>query len=272
MPYNPMIDPPPASVDLADAPLYKVIIELKFSEILQIGTTERVAAFQDRVRLDYPIVNQRVGLEVLVTSNGVTPSQAPNTAKVVQLWNFSDLSQNWLVVLSPSSLALVTRSYGSRSDFTDRFRRLLQALMDSFGLPIIGTRLGVRYIDRVVSREGLDFSGLLNREAMGMKSAPFSDLVQLAIGEAMVSAPLESADLRLRWGFLPANTTYDPMTVEGSPNPSWVLDQDMFKEGVFEVFTPDAVLDDIRKFSTRMYGVFRWVITDEFLRTFGGVI
>ena len=72
--------------------------------------------------------------------------------------------------------------------------------------------------------------------------------------------------LRARWGFLGARTTFDP-ALAPVDTPSWVLDLDASHgERDFDIST---ILDQVQLFSDRIYRYFRWVVTDEFLTTYG---
>jgi uncharacterized protein (TIGR04255 family) len=274
MPLNPLLDPPPPSVDLPDAPLEKVIIQLRFAEILQIENKVLLAEFQERFREQYPVLVPVKGLEFVLKSNGAVPFQAQGESKEIPMWYFHDLNRTWTVVLTPNFLTLETRSYRTRSDFIDRFAQLLAALKDIFSpkAPIIVTRLGVRYIDRI--KEGhFDRVGLLVRpEALGLFQDPFLGQVGYTMSEGLLTAPNEQALLRVRWGVLPPQTSNDPSAVDPLPGISWVLDQDMFREIQVPLDSVEALLEDVRHFSTRMYALFRWVVTPRFLQEYGGVL
>lgn len=271
MTFNPLIDSPPDSVDLPAAPLYKVIIQLRFSEILQIENKDQVSAFQEKIRSEYPLLQKINGLEFSFGAEGAIPPSPHGSAKVTTMWQFYDLTKNWTVVLSPTFLTLETKSYDCRSDFESRFQRILAALIEVYS-PIIGTRLGVRYIDRVDGPLLDSLHKLVRPEALGLLTASFQDNVALTVSESLLTAPRENAMLRLRWGVLPPNTTIDPSAIEGTEKKSWILDQDMFRDGEFRVESPAVVSSDIHEFSARMYGMFRWVVTNDFLRAFGGEV
>jgi uncharacterized protein (TIGR04255 family) len=72
-----------------------------------------------------------------------------------------------------------------------------------------------------------------------------------------------------RWGLLPARATLDPSVMDAIGEPSWLLDLDMVSQRPL-AFDPDALGDMARAFATRIYTFFRWAVTDEFLRRYGG--
>ena len=72
-----------------------------------------------------------------------------------------------------------------------------------------------------------------------------------------------------RWGMLPANATYDPSVLEPVDAPSWFLDLDMFVSST-QPFEPESLMNTSRRFAEGIYFVFRQMVTDEFLKFYGG--
>jgi uncharacterized protein (TIGR04255 family) len=75
--------------------------------------------------------------------------------------------------------------------------------------------------------------------------------------------------LLARWGLVPAGSTVDPNAIEPISERSWLLDIDMFSNEQ-RAFVPDDILEDARRYAERLYTVFRWAVTDDFLRRYGG--
>ena len=72
-----------------------------------------------------------------------------------------------------------------------------------------------------------------------------------------------------RWGQLHDNTTYDRAAIEPLESPSWVLDLDMFTSEAFP-FAGARVSTTARDFAETLYWLFRQMVTDEFLKFYGG--
>jgi uncharacterized protein (TIGR04255 family) len=72
-----------------------------------------------------------------------------------------------------------------------------------------------------------------------------------------------------RWGHLPPGVTTDPAAIEPVDEPSWILDLDVFTDDSAP-FAVDAVLADAQRFADRVYTFFRWAVTNDFLRRYGG--
>jgi uncharacterized protein (TIGR04255 family) len=68
---------------------------------------------------------------------------------------------------------------------------------------------------------------------------------------------------------VPAGVTVDPNAIEPIAEPSWVLDLDMFSNEQ-QAFVPVEIVAAARRYCERLYAVFRWAVTDDFLRRYGG--
>jgi len=78
----------------------------------------------------------------------------------------------------------------------------------------------------------------------------------------------EGAQVRTRWGSLPAGTTIDP-GIEPAREPSFILDLDMFSTAPMP-FDVVQVVTEAERFAERLYTIFRWAVTDRFLARYGG--
>jgi uncharacterized protein (TIGR04255 family) len=94
---------------------------------------------------------------------------------------------------------------------------------------------------------------------------------QQALSESLFTVPDTKAHLRARWGHIPANGTVDPAAIEPVDTPSWLLDLDMFSIGPWP-FDTERLVAEARMYAERIYTFFRWAVTDEFLRRYGGDI
>jgi uncharacterized protein (TIGR04255 family) len=72
-----------------------------------------------------------------------------------------------------------------------------------------------------------------------------------------------------RWGKLPPGMTIDPNLAPPIQEDSWLIDLDVSKAGQFP-FATKTVIETASLAAERVYTVFRWMVTDEFLRTYGG--
>lgn len=259
---TPLTDRPPAEVPLSDAPLVRVIAQVRFPLVASVEKRDFIAPFQEAIRAEYPVLRPEESRSVVLGQPGVMETRA-NT-----VWRFHDASDGWRVTLAPDFLALETGRYTSRDDFLDRLKRVLDALVAHVD-PKMMDRLGVRYIDRVAGNNLSDLPQLVRPEVCGILSTPLASHVRHSISEAVFDLPDNAGQVMTRWGLVPARGTVDPAAVEPIDEPSWLLDVDAFQAETRE-FDVEVTVQQARGFAERIYSVFRWAVTGEFLRRHGG--
>lgn len=257
---DPLVAPLPPEVPLKNAPLVRVIAQLRFPEILSVEQREFVAPFQEAIRETYPVLRQEQTQGILLGLGAITPAKAQTA------WRFSDTSGDWRVSLTPDFLALETTKYVSRDDFFGRLKVLAQAL-DEFFAPAQLDRLGVRYIDRITGDAVADIAKLVRPEVRGITGTIASAHAAHALSESAFELP--DARVLARWGMLPAGATVDPAALEPAKEKSWVLDLDMFS-GAPMLFDVERVVSEAKRYAERIYTIFRWAVTDDFLARYGG--
>jgi uncharacterized protein (TIGR04255 family) len=257
---DPLVAPPPAEVPLANAPLVRVIAQVRFPLVVAVEQREFIAPFQEAVRAKYPVLRQEQTQGVLLSPAGVAPVPAQTA------WRFSDVEGHWRVSLTPDFLALETTSYTSRSDFLSRLREVVAAL-DEHVEPKLVDRLGVRYVDRIVGDAVNEIAKLVRPEVRGIAGTAAGSHALHALSESMFA--LDGARVLARWGRLPAGSTVDPAAIEPTNELSWILDLDMFSASPVP-FSVDRVIQDATRFAERIYTFFRWAVTNDFLRRYGG--
>ena len=257
---DPLVAPSPAEVPLAHAPLVRVIAQVRFPLVVAVERRDFIAPFQEAIRAKYPVLRQEQTRGVLISPTGIAPAQ-DQTA-----WRFGDIKSHWRVSLAPDFIALETTAYTSRSDFLKRLREVVAAL-DEHIEPKLVDRLGVRYIDRIVGQGIDDIAKLIRPEVRGITGTPAASHALHALSESMFT--LDGARVLARWGRLPAGATVDPAAIEPTNEPSWILDLDMFSSEPVP-FSVDNVLDNAKRFAERIYTFFRWAVTEDFLRLYGG--
>lgn len=259
---NPLTASLPAEVPLPGAPLVRVIGQVLFPPVLSLEKREFIAPFQEAIRSTYPVLRPEQTQGIVLGPQGA----APGPKQIA--WRFSDVDGGWRVSVTPEFVAIETTSYTSRDDFLHRLRFVLDAFAEQVE-PALVQRLGVRYIDRVTGDALADIGKLVRQEVLGIVALPFSELAHHSLTETLFALPESKEQLIARWGKVPANATVDSNAIEPIAEQSWVLDIDMFS---FEEhpFVPEEIVNTARRFTERLYTVFRWTVTDEFLRRYGG--
>ena len=260
--HDPILAPPPEEVPLPRAPLVRVIAQVRFSTILEAQRSEFVAPFQEAIRADYPILRREHAQGVLIGPRG----GALGETEVA--WRFADADDAWRVSLAPEFIALETTAYSSRGDFLGRMRTVLEAVEEHLR-PAVAQRVGLRYIDRVTGEELEDIAALVRPEMLGIANTPLFPHAQHELSDALLSVSDAGEQIRARWGHLPAGGTVDPNAIEPIDERSWILDLDMFS-AERRPFKAGSLAEGLGRFAERIYTVFRWAVTEEFLRRYGG--
>jgi len=258
---DPLTAQTPAEIPLAKAPLVRVIAQLRFPVIAAIEQRPFMAGFQESLRARYPVLRPEVAKGLMLGPEGASP--LPDRT----IWRFADLEGAWRVSLAPDFMALETTTYRSRTDFVARLREVVAALEEHVEPQVID-RMGIRYIDRVTGGAVDDIAKLIRPEVSGLSATPIAAHVQHAITEVMLKVS-DNAGMLARWGQLPPNGTVDPSAIEPIPERSWILDLDMFSTKPTRL-NEDEVVAQATSFSERLYTFFRWFVSDDFLRLYGG--
>jgi uncharacterized protein (TIGR04255 family) len=258
---TPFGDEPLREIPLPDAPLVRVVAQLRFAEIASVVKREFIGAFQEAIREGYPILREERGLALVVGPEGVAQQSTE------QIWRFHSADGQWRVSLAPTFVALETDRYDSRDDFLSRFETVISATA-TYLAPDFWDRLGVRYVDRIEKPDALErLSQLVRPEVLGF--AADSQLVATSLETSLAQAQFAVQDRQLvaRTGILPGGAVLDP-SIPAAPSRSWMLDIDMASTGQFP-FDAANVMSRSQELAAGVYRFFRWAVTAEFLRVFG---
>ena len=263
-PFGPLVD----EVALKEAPLVRVLAQVRFPELASIAQAEFVGPFQEAIRADYPILRKHHEIGLLFTPEGVTQTPTPQAGLI---WRFADRDGIWQVSLAPAFVSLETKSYSGEQEFIGRLGKVLTAL-SAVGAPIIFDRFGLRYVNRLPATNLDDLRGFVNREALGLvASHTFPDGVALQHSFSETRFELKDrGTLLARWGYLPPDVALDP-TLEPATETSWLLDLDMSISGPLE-FAPENIVSLAKDFHGAIYRFFRWAATDKLLAARGGKV
>lgn len=261
---SPFTDEPVPEVPLPSTPLEQVIAQIRFPRELGLTNEDAVERFHKSLRDEYPIISQEHELALLAGPDGVVQQPGQEV-----LWRFSDLDARWKITLSKEFIAIDTTAYDSRADFIRRLRGVLEALA-SVRRIIAVQRFGMRYVDRLV----VDDVTNLQRLIRGPLIAPI-ELIPLdgaAVAHSVSETVFTLADMRMkvRTALLPPNQTFDP-SIAPRPDKSWILDFDAFSTNRI-AFDVDRVVADAERYAQRVYRMFRWAVSDEALRAWGGAL
>ncbi|AYD01605.1 TIGR04255 family protein [Neorhizobium sp. NCHU2750] len=254
---NPLFSNELPEVPLTNAPLARVVAQVRFPAIQSIQDQVFVGKFQEAIRSLYPRPRKDV-------MNGFVLGTPTMVSSII--WRYLDQEAQWIVSLSDNFLSFETVKYTSRKDFTDRFGFLLEKLAETIG-PTHSDRIGIRYVDQVSLSEDESMAGMLRTEMIGVKEV-FGKTHHM-ISE--LEGPSQEGGVLVRWGHMPENASHDPDIMTPVSTPSWFLDVDSYKsyESESMAFNPAALSALTYQLATRAYTIFRWSVTDKFLDRYG---
>jgi uncharacterized protein (TIGR04255 family) len=261
---NPLTAAAPKEIPLPDAPLISVICRINFPDVVSIAKSDFIAPFQESLRSAYPVLRPEQTMGFLISA-ALPGASAPPPQTT---WRFSDTKGTWRVSLATSFLALETTAYESRKDFVDRLRIVVDALAQHVN-PQVVDRIGLRYIDRITGEPVKNMEKYVRPEVLGVLSNGAAKTLRHSMTESVFDVPNSQAQLLARWGQLPANATTDPAAIRPIDKPSWILDLDMFSANS-RPFNAKAVIKEVDSYAERIYTFFRWAVTSDFLKLFGG--
>ena len=258
---SPFGDEPLTEIALPDAPLIRVVSQVRFPQIASIEKREFVGNFQEAIRADYPILREEHGVALMVGPNGVS-EQAGD-----RIWRFHSADGIWRVSLAPTFVALETDKYESRLDFFERFAAVMDAVGETVR-PGLWERIGVRYVDRIADDATLErLPSLVRPEVLGLAADHTGDdRLNTFVGQAQFAVDPQT-QLLTRTAILPPGASLDP-SIASTETRSWTLDLDMSQHGQFD-FDPSDLTDRGRDLAGRVYRFFRWAVTADLLRAFG---
>lgn len=249
-------------IPLPAAPLAKVLAQLRYPRPLDFLGEASVGPVRTALASRYPVNREGKATAVLITPSGVSQQQTPDTN-----WIFEDIQSEWKITLADQAVTIETTAYTSRAAFCERLSDVMHVVAETLHPPIYD-RLGIRYINRLEGTEVLDgLERLVQPVALAGLPIPHNR-VQLQHSLCDTLFIDGNAQLQVRWGWLPAGTGID-LTVPPPQVPYWLLDIDSFtgKGGPFDLSVLDAQARDLAE---RAHRFFRWIVTDEFLKRFGG--
>lgn len=251
-------------VPLTNAPLVRVLSQLRFERMSALGSPEAATEFARALRDAYPYLDS--GAEINMVVSGGRVDQQPTAESV---WRLRSADKTRTISLGNGSLSLETSSYSGRTSFCAELAKVAGVLRNVTHVPGY-TRLGVRYTNQIADDHHLEIlPDLVRREILGIYGIP--------LGEATLSQSLSQAafnvgngsGLLAHWGELSPGGGFDP-TLTPLSQRSWVLDLDAFTQKGEIDSASASVEQEALVLAERAYRFFRWAVTPQFLERYGG--
>lgn len=262
---DPLFGEIPERVLLSNAPLVRVLGQVRFPKIVKIAEEGYIADFQEAIRKEYPHFQSDVvqGVELNLAGQALQ-HRVMNTV----VWRFFDPSRVLRVSLSQDAITLETASYVSRVDFLGRLEFILNSLQHTIG-PSLVQRVGFRYLDRLQGKELLDsLDDFIRPELLNVLKPNLASHIDISMTE--IAATTKEGKLIARYGLAPANYSHDPDMAPPVGERSWVLDVDSYStDCAGQEFEGKMLCNELDKVAARAYAFFRWSVKDRFLERFG---
>ena len=235
--------------------LAEVICQLRFPEILTIGTTVP-AEFQEAIRMDFPQYSSRNEAPAPRISGVPGNLQLENQQPTVN-YQFTSADGHWRVNLTSKFISLSCSHYTNWSEFTKKLDTPLAAFIKTYK-PAYFERIGLRYMN------------FFSRQALNLEGTPYSELFQPAylgilsdeeIAENVCSRSSVDAELAVKGGCR-AKIHAGPGMVKRNGQPDneikFILDIDLFMGGNVPVNYSAGALETLHG---QAYPIFRDAIT-----------
>lgn len=263
---DPLFGDVPERLLLQDAPLVRVIGQVRFPKIVKISEEAYIADFQEAIRGDYPhFQGDQIQAVELNLTGGTMQHRTVNSV----VWRFFDAERIIRVSLGSDAITLETAKYVSRDDFLGRLKTLLVALQETIN-PSLVQRVGFRYVDRLQGDQLMQvLPDLIQPELLNVLQPDLMQHIDYSMTE--VQSRTREGNLIARYGMAPPEFSHDPDMAPAVSEKSWVLDVDSISTSCAgSNFSADMLYEELDKVAARAYAFFRWSVTDEFINRFGG--
>ena len=235
----------------------EVICQLRFPEILSIGTTAP-AAFQDAIRDEFPQFIRRQDLPAPKITGMPGHLSLENQPGVIN-YQFSSADGTWRVNLTSRFISLTCNRYSIWEDFAKKLDKPLAAFIQIYK-PAYFERIGLRYLN------------FISRYELGLEGVPFSQLIAPCyLGPLMEEDVQEAnstrcnidAELNIRGGCrlkVHAGPGFVKKNGKSDQEVKFIFDQDLFMPGQVPVNLSAGALQTLH---AQAWSIFRGAITDQ---------
>jgi len=240
-----------------ESPLAEVICQLRFPEILTIGTTVP-DAFQEAIREEFPQYMKRQ--ESPAPKLAGTPGNLvlQNQTAVVN-HNFISSDGVWKVNLTSKFISLSCSKYTRWEEFAQKLDKPLAAFIQIYK-PAYFERVGLRYVN------------FISRFSLGLEGVPFSNLIapcylgilaEEDVKESATSRCSMDMDTAIRGGCRVKIHAGPGMVKRGNQQDQeikFIFDQDLYMPGQVPVNLSAGALQTLH---AQAFSIFRGAITDQ---------
>lgn len=260
---DPFSKEPIEEVRLSNAPLARVIVQVRFPQLAALSSgNETARKYIARMSEAYPILQEGHNRSITISPEGVHEDKGS-----MLVWQLRSPDETWQISFSSTTFTLDTSAYVDRATFLKKFEENLAVFLEVAKPPSF-ERLGFRYINRVSDKQTIDrLKELVQKEILGGMGVLTSGAqLQQSICESIYQIEPKT-QLQARWGLLPGSMVLDP-SIPPVNTKSWWLDIDVSTTDKDKFSSADFV-ERVNELAIQGYRFFRWVVTDEFLELHG---
>lgn len=237
--------------------LAEVICQLRFPEILTIGTTVP-DKFQEAIRFDFPQFSRRQeNLPPRIA--GVPGNMSVQNQPPITNYQFASADGTWRVNLTSKFISLSCTKYSCWEDFAKRLDKPLAAFIQIYK-PAYFERVGLRYVN------------FISRYDLGLEGVPFSQLIapcylgllaEEDVNEASCTRCSVDTEMSIRGGCrvkLHAGPGLVKRNGKSDQEVKFIFDQDLFMPGQLPVNLSAGALQTLH---SQAFAIFRGAITDK---------
>ncbi len=268
----------PPNYRLDNPPLVQAFGQIRYATRASLATTEGIAPVQAQLDEIFPYLEPKTVQQFSLQIGPAGPVNAGGTTS--QTWLFTDDS-GWSASISADAATLmVGPTYKDFGEFSDRFRRLLDALKRGSGVTR-SNRIGIRYVNvaETPMRDpsawqtwfspqitGWIGSNLLDHDTQLTTSITQSQLSAKAL-DNFANLPSDVKAI-IRHGLIPAKTEIPGIAFQPASNSAFLLDIDLIVEGT-QNFDTEYLTEQLTGLHDEIDRFFYWCLTEDGKRQFG---
>lgn len=236
------------------APLFEVVCELRFPQILRIEA-EPPVQFQELIRGRFPLFERVQNPAVRLPGN---VAQALGIVGSPNSYAFRLADKSSHISLTSTNLSLSNFKYTRWEDFSVDLMLAIQSLIECYA-PSFFSRVGLRY------------QNVINKQELGLTETPLNQLLRAEVLGELCDAAWETAAFEVQRSIrIPLDQDEDALLFQhgiaeinypnGLKSIGYMLDFDFYTDKITEHQDVAAIINRLHSYSGK---AFRWAITDK---------
>ena len=176
---------------LNNAPLSYVLMQVVFQPVLSIEG--KIAEIQSALKAGYPrMIISSPTINIQINDGSEVPIVSPN------IWEFTSADRTEGVRISQNMIVFHATAYEAYSSFESAANQAISTVTSIIGDLII-TRLGMRYIDYILPKQGMSLDEMVNSD---IKRAPEIELGERnAVGFSLLQYNMGNGALSIKYSY-----------------------------------------------------------------------